>query len=222
MNIACHVAQMAEKLTPAFAVIADAMPPTVRGLLVDGREPTSVGTDELLAELKVPSLTGATIMSEPAVLSPRSCAVLRDAVDVKRSESVDTVDGAPEHQLNLSLKELASLVGTEAASVLCALPVEFVRRTGSMSAEDVQVEPHNIFVRRYTGSTRPWNPFHNDRAALTVNVALSDDRAHGGGKLLAILDGQVKRTPDLFATPLQRSSSTSHPTGSAGEVGCSC
>ena len=30
-------------------------------------------------------------------------------------------------------------------------------------------------MRRYTPGTRPWHPFHQDRAYATVNVALSDD-----------------------------------------------
>ena len=177
---------------PAFTVIAEAMPRTVKQLLLDNCDPRDVAIEALLADLKIPPLEGAKVMSEPAVLNPALCAVLRDAVDRKRDEKVDTVDGAPDHQLNIGLKELVSFVGHEAARALCALPGEFVRRTGTMAAKDVQVMPHEIFVRRYSGGTRPWNPFHNDRAALTVNVALSDDRAHGGGKLLAILDGEVR------------------------------
>lgn len=47
------------------------------------------------------------------------------------------------------------------------------------------------FVRRYTPMTRPWFTFHTDAAALTANIALSDDDAHRGGRLLALLEGEV-------------------------------
>lgn len=57
----------------------------------------------------------------------------------------------------------------------------------------VALEAHEIFVRRYTPTTRPWFPFHKDRSELTVNVALSEDAAHGGGRLIAIYDGAVRR-----------------------------
>ena len=50
-----------------------------------------------------------------------------------------------------------------------------------------------IFVRRYAAGTRPWFPFHQDRAELTINVALSDDAEHGGGRLLCVYDGRVHR-----------------------------
>ena len=43
-----------------------------------------------------------------------------------------------------------------------------------------------IFVRRYTPNTRPWNPFHHDSAVVTVNVALSADADVDGGKLVAV------------------------------------
>ena len=53
--------------------------------------------------------------------------------------------------------------------------------------------PTEIFVRRYSCTTRPWVPFHCDRAACTLNVALSNDAAHEGGRLLALLDGKAQR-----------------------------
>jgi len=55
------------------------------------------------------------------------------------------------------------------------------------------LEAHEIFVRRYSPSTRPWFPFHKDRSALTVNVALSDDVQHGGGRLICVYGGLVHR-----------------------------
>lgn len=46
-----------------------------------------------------------------------------------------------------------------------------------------------ITVRRYAPGARPWVPFHHDRAACTVNVALADDMRHSGGRLLAYISG---------------------------------
>jgi hypothetical protein len=41
-----------------------------------------------------------------------------------------------------------------------------------------------ISIRRYSPDARPWVPFHHDRCTATVNVALSADRSHAGGRLL--------------------------------------
>ena len=48
-------------------------------------------------------------------------------------------------------------------------------------------------MRRYTPATRPWHPFHQDRAAVTVNVALSDEADHGGGHLLGLFADGARR-----------------------------
>ena len=47
-----------------------------------------------------------------------------------------------------------------------------------------------MFVRRYTRETRPWIPFHYDNSNLTINVALSPDTQHEGGRLHAIIGGR--------------------------------
>lgn len=49
------------------------------------------------------------------------------------------------------------------------------------------------FVRRYSTDTRPYNPFHQDRYHLTINVALSSDSDHTGGSLIVVTDDRVKR-----------------------------
>ena len=48
----------------------------------------------------------------------------------------------------------------------------------------------DLFVRRYTRDTRPWIAFHQDVSNVTLNVALSDDAHHDGGRLHAILEGR--------------------------------
>ena len=62
--------------------------------------------------------------------------------------------------------------------------VEEARRLASEHLE--------IFVRRYSPDTRPWIPFHLDRARWTLNVALDDDATFAGGRLLAISDRRVR------------------------------
>ena len=44
-----------------------------------------------------------------------------------------------------------------------------------------EVRAGYIFARRYTPDTRPWCPLHEDRAELTINVALGDDSCGGSG-----------------------------------------
>ena len=60
------------------------------------------------------------------------------------------------------------------------------------AADGASAELREMFVRRYSTSTRPWIPFHPDAYELTVNVALSADEAHGGGRLLGVFDGRIK------------------------------
>ena len=183
-----------ESMAPEFHALAVSMPPTVRRILVDGCD--KVDFDVLIAELRsiavapLPSLAHATILSRQAALSMVACAALRNAVDQERSKSSDTVDGGAEHQLNLSLAALRSLVGEAATCALGALPVAFQESEGCIADNELVLK--EIFVRRYTCNTRPWNPFHNDLFKLTVNVALADDAAHSGGKLLAIQDDQLR------------------------------
>ena len=101
------------------------------------------------------------------------------------NDSVDSVDGAADHQRPLSLEELESLIGARQAETLCSLPAAF------SPVHEQQMRPTEIFVRRYTGATRPWNPFHQDSAAVTINVALNNDAEYVGGRLLAVLNDQV-------------------------------
>ena len=47
--------------------------------------------------------------------------------------------------------------------------------------EDLSLcDREEAFVRRYSAETRPFNPFHQDRFRVTVNIALSADDQHGG------------------------------------------
>merc|ERR1712196_148085 len=61
-----------------------------------------------------------------------------------------------------------------------------------------------IVVRRFSSTTRPWMRLHVSPAAITVNVALSDDDTyetrprrthaprHVGGQMLGLYDGAIR------------------------------
>ena len=169
----------------------------MRQLLVDGVDPCSIELDELADDLKLPlHMEEAYVLSHPGALSPAACTTLRELVDRERSTGVDTVDGAADNQLNLSRERLESLIGVEAAqAALVDIPFAFCEREARMSAAaDLRLGRlrTEIFVRRYTGNTRPWIPFHTDRAAITVNIALCADATHDGGRLLAARNGKVR------------------------------
>ena len=272
---------------PTFAAAASAMPATTRKLLVENVPPADVSVEQLLTALgrTTPEALAmayeAPVMEVPQLLSAKACATLRAAVDAQRRTDRDSVDGGPEHQLNLSREALELLVGAEECARLFQLPREFrlhsalvlppvvtgaagekeatdqqplgpeqrAARVAELKAEAVALnkageqaaavaklkeakrlqataeaaeavaevaeveeagaahaaveaaeaagagELREMFVRRYSVDTRPWNPFHTDAYEVTVNVALSADSGHGGGALLGVYDGQVRAIP---------------------------
>ena len=269
-------------LSAEFEAAALAMPLPVRQLLVENADPNTVTAANLLMALDRPvddAHKGGLVMHLPAALSPKACAALRSAVDCERRVARDSVDGGPEHQLNLSLSALGLLIGAEAVGRLMRAPGEYRKRTsiavsctetkprsqGELAAlaaalrveavamkrcgdacgaleklheargyeqqlaaggaTDVSdtTKPHGahdhgehgdvhaadtggdggggeggvselreLFVRRYSLETRPWIAFHPDAYELTLNVALSADADHSGGRLLAVCDGHVQ------------------------------
>lgn len=185
-----------KSLPSPFLEQVDRMPALARQLLVDSVDPRHVDSESLLDSLQLPNeLRDAAklgfdvkaddaVLRRPRCLDPNTCAKLRQAVCKEKQEMRDTVDGAPDHQLNFDQEGLRKLIGDEPVDALWRLPAELAGR------EEVprQVE---IFVRRYSVDSRPWNPFHTDLAAFTVNVALVDDETFGGGRLLACYDGAI-------------------------------
>ena len=198
-----------------FRAQAHRMPILSRHLLLEGVEPSSVPPAELFedlhltADVKVAAQRGlgspGAVMRRLGVLPPAACARLRAAVDAERQQKSDTVDGAPDEQLNLSADRLDELIDDASASAaLWKLPAEFAASAASRAIDDEQLcelrgglssarGEAEIFVRRYASDSRPWNPFHTDSSALTINLALADDGAFVGGELLACYDGQVRR-----------------------------
>ena len=196
----CDVGEALEDgtLPSEFAHVAAAMPPCVRRLLVQGVDPQSVSLEELLDDLKLDTLREADVMGVPNVLNAATCAACRQLVDKECKTDVDTVDGCPDYQVNVTYEQLAGLIGSAAARSICVeLPVALCERNPSVHRPEVVEELRRqklrmeVFLRRYTAESRPWIPFHSDRAALTVNVALSDESAHKGGRLLAALGDRL-------------------------------
>ena len=216
-------------LSPEFCEQAERMPPLSRRLLLLGEPPESVAAEDLITELCLPphvraaarrgleSAADAAVMTRDGVLPDEACAKLRAAVDAEQQARHDTVDGAPDHQLNMSRDRLDALIGSTAAAALWSLPRDWtaarLRDWAAAAAADPEaaataaaaeeaaaaeaaarlLDSAAIFVRKYQPSERPWNPFHTDSSALTINLALSDSGARDGGELLACFDGQMRR-----------------------------
>lgn len=223
-------------LLPEFLAEAQRMPPLSRALLLTGAadcddklpdadapsvktinpkhliDELGLGTAERLAAEQGLASDDAVLRAQNS-LTPEQCAELRQAVDREWRTAPDSVDGAPDIQLNLDVDKLHELIGVAATNMLFELPVTFANTvhkresrndsesgacaTSTFGDEEKAIftalEDRNpeIFVRRYTPEERPWNPFHTDASALTVNVALGNDADFQGGKLLACYGGAV-------------------------------
>ena len=176
--------EAAAEAAPAPGLTASAPPPRADALLA------ALGVDD--------SSRASDVLRATGIISPGGCTALRRAVDERRSVSLDSVDLAAEHQLNLGVHELVALVGADDLSKLLGLPARLAaQRARDAASAGRGVTPGRaaarleVLVRRYSRSTRPWIEFHRDRAAYTVNVALADDSAHDGGRLVCVVDGRL-------------------------------
>ena len=162
-----------------------------------------------------PTENALDVLGQRQVLNAKECAALRAAVDANPSCLPDSVDRMPEHQLDLSKSDLADLIGVDAVTRLWLLPKRlFAQRVTGIPYESSDNESNDsrdsdepagpswinpepkyrteIFVRRYSDSTRPWIGFHRDACAVTVNVSLGNDEEHKGGRLLVALDEGIQ------------------------------
>jgi len=208
-----------------FDTSAASMSLPLRRLLIDCEEPSAVPLFQVRDALGLPrhpgypelrslallrlarglppevmalNATSAEVMHVPRVITSAACAALRAAIDCGQSCSPDSVDQLADHQLDLSLVTLGAIVGRDTVENLVKLGRQWqlqVRPEDARHEGDVAVI--EIFGRRYCAEGRPWMPFHGDRAAVTVNVALSDERDHEGGRLLAALDGVMQHIPRM-------------------------
>ena len=187
-------------LTPEFVSQAYRMPTAIRDLLVEGADPSSVapsavldslqmtGPERAAAEAEARCDLASAMLCQPHTLSAEACARLRDAVDAglhngEQCRGRDSVDHATEFQLNVTVAELAAIIGQDSVANLRLVAEDFVE-----SAWDEEAQ---VFVRRYSGDSRPWIPFHTDTARVTLNVSLSDEAAIDGGELMVLAEGRV-------------------------------
>ena len=201
---------LGQDVSEEFQAQAQRMPALSRKLLIFGQACDSVDPTDLFHELALPEeveeearhglASSASVLRRRAVLSHDACSTLRSAVDSEWQEKVDTVDGAPDHQLNLSREQLEKLIGADAITSLMSAGKDFATSAsaggaaGGSGTSPLHLDnATKIFVRRYERSQRPWNPFHTDTSALTINVALNDDSSFVGGKLLCAFDRRIQR-----------------------------
>lgn len=200
------------KVPPEFAAQAARMPLPLRRLIVCGVPPSDVTAAAVIHALRLPitqfrSASAALaprkfgsesplLMRLPNLLDAEACSRLRAAVSANAHamQRADSVDGLADHQLNLtSLAELERYVGSEAMKRLQEMPRAFFGRAGLAGVSSgAQLAISQIFIRRYAHTARPWFGFHRDTGPLTVNVALADDSLHQGGRLLGLMDGEVR------------------------------
>ena len=194
----------------AFALALERMPDVVRECMEGGQPGTDLGALCEGLGHQPPQESALDVLRLSQVINAKECAALRAAVDANQSCLPDSVDKMPEHQLDLSQPELASLIGMDAMARLWLLPKRlFSQRAsgipnGSSDSSDsdepmgpswIHPEPKyraEIFIRRYSNDTRPWIGFHRDACAVTVNVSLGNDEDHEGGRLLVVLDEGVQ------------------------------
>jgi predicted 2-oxoglutarate/Fe(II)-dependent dioxygenase YbiX len=185
-------------LPDEFADDAARMPAALRALLVD--VPCRLDVDEVALASSIGPVnahrfaasTSADVMHARGVVSSAGCAALRRCLDEATSTAKDSIDARAAHQRNISSAELETLVGAQTARALWALPARYYRHAAAPEAAEKanarrgQVE---MFLRRYSCRERPFLMFHADKAALTINVALSSHQRRDGGHLLGLYDG---------------------------------
>lgn len=169
-------------LPPEFVNQAHRMPVVVRALLVEGADPSSVTPSDVLDSLQLRGHERAAAAAEakrdlaiamlcqPHALTAECCEKLRNAVDAglqngDQCRGRDSVDHATEFQLNLTVSELAAIIGQNSVTSL--------RRVAENFLESAWKEATQIFVRRYSGDTRPWIPFHRDQVPKQQNLAIN-------------------------------------------------
>lgn len=195
---------------PDFAAAAAKMDPVLRRVLVDDVVDED---DRALLELlgNGPNRLTATraLLRKKRAIQSAGCAALCAAVDSERNMESDSVDNKAQHQLNITIDRLIKLIGRKDVDGLWQLADDLLalqRVEAEALAEETGVQVSDelaekievakggykvdMFVRRYTRETRPWIPFHYDNSNLTINIALSPDSGHEGGRLHAIIDGR--------------------------------
>jgi hypothetical protein len=199
-------------MSSEFVAAAAALHPLLRRALVEDQ----VDEDDVaLVELLGCTLLSSTrrVLRRRGAIDAAGCAALRRAVDAQRDVTRDSVDNMAQHQLNIDADRLTALIGRPQVLALFRMADELLatqraeanaraEATGrapsaaTLEATDAAEGGFNVdgFVRRYTRETRAWIGFHHDVSTCTINVALSSDAEHAGGRLHAIIgDGERAR-----------------------------
>ena len=197
--------------------------PSERLLLLHRTDPSAVSAGALITEIATlkQSLTfdrrvrtmlqsneTRAVLHAEGLLGPGDCRTLIAAVDADASLRNGTTDGMPEHTMHLQRAELERLIGHVPVESLWALPARYRLQAGLQArVEGAASSPTAIecFIRKFSAQTRPWIRMHADVAAVTVNIALTDEVDEsppgddsrggvrsGGGRLLGIYDGAVR------------------------------
>eukprot|EP01043_Picozoa_sp_COSAG02_P025673 COSAG02_NODE_1451_length_12556_cov_3.624258_2_plen_465_part_00 len=197
-------------LHPDFAAAAAKMKPLLRRVLIDDVvDADDQALLEILGNGPDRLITTRALLRRKRAIRPAGCAALRAAVDSDRNMESDSVDNKAQHQQNITIGRLTELIGHQDVDALWQLADDLLTLQRSEAeaiaeaageempasvAEKVEVANGgykvDMFVRRYTRETRPWIPFHYDNCNITINVALSPDTGHEGGRLHAILGGR--------------------------------
>ena len=119
---------LGEHVQRDFRVQAHRMPSLSRRLLLEGAEPSSVAPEALFEDLQLTLdvqqsarnglASASAVLRVPGTLSAIACARLRAAVDSEHQQRCDTVDGAPDYQLNMSVDRLTELIGSSTVAAL--------------------------------------------------------------------------------------------------------
>lgn len=195
------------------------MPPLTRRLLVENEPPPSFSPLAVMLEQvpaaiggngSIDNLTkyrgaraalmadvGAAVLRVPAAIGADGCGRLRWAVDNNGSVSTDVVDGLPNRDLGLGLPDLEAILGRAPTRALVQLTRRFNELPSRAEHAPRAMDLVGAFARRYSADTpnddQPLTSFHFDSAAVTVNVALTDDATlAGGGRLLGLVGGAVR------------------------------
>ena len=108
--------------------------------------------------------------------------------------TIDSVDDVPNVDVPMPVEALEAHIGKELTKRLLSLPQRYLSECASSEVRSGpgtamprrRVALAGSFARRYVaetgGNEQPLTSFHFDSAAVTVNVALSDDAAVSGGR----------------------------------------
>ena len=120
-----------------------ALKPLQHSLLLEDRDPKSISAVQLIQEHwgSSPSLPeqralqlvdSATFFRVEKVLSPEVCASVRHFIDRSdEGNSIDSVDGLPEHQAALTRYQAAELLGAGALASILGSPRQFFGLSGA-------------------------------------------------------------------------------------------